>query len=157
MTTHGAGEGGAMAGATLRSMRPDDYDEVRALWDRSPGVGLSESDSRAGVERYLSANPGLSMVAVLDGRLVGAILCGHDGRRGYLSHLAVEEPYRRAGIASDLVGACIEALGTAGIEKCHVLVFRDNEDALAFYRANRWIGRAELLILSRFTEDQERR
>jgi ribosomal protein S18 acetylase RimI-like enzyme len=144
-----------MTDVQLRSMAADDYEEVRRLWEDSPGVGLSDADSRAGVERYLRANPGMSMVAVRDGRIIGAALCGHDGRRGYLSHLVVHESYRRSGAATAIVNACVAALRGAGMDKCHVLVFTDNEDALAFYRSNGWIEREELLILSRFTEDQE--
>jgi putative acetyltransferase len=135
----------------IRPMSPEDYDEVRALWERSPGVGLSSADSREGVESYLEANQGLSRVAVSEEKIVGAVLCGHDGRRGYISHLAVEGPRRRTGIATALADACIEALAAEGIEKCHVLVFRDNDDALAFYRDNGWHGRDELVIMSRFT------
>lgn len=142
-----------MAGLIIRQMTLDDYEDVRALWSASPGVGLSPADSREGVEQYLRANPGTSMVALAGGKLVGAVLCGHDGRRGYLSHLAVADSHRRTGVASRLVDRCISALQHAGIDKCHIVVFRDNEGALAFYRATGWFDRDELAFLSRFTGD----
>ena len=92
------------AGWQLRPMRIADYDEVLALWQKSEGVGLGESDDRAAIAAYLARNPGLSLVAVAGKRTVGAVLCGHDGRRGYLHHLAAASSHRRQGIARALAG-----------------------------------------------------
>ncbi len=142
-----------MAPFFIRPMSHADYDDVIALWKQCPGVGLSEADSRDGVARYLGANLEMSRVAVSEDRIIGAVLCGHDGRRGHMSHLAVDRMKRRNGIATALANACIEALAAEGIDKCHVLVFRDNEEALSFYRSNEWHERDELVILSRFTGD----
>ena len=81
---------------TIRVMTLEDYDEVYALWMGIHGFGIrSIDDSKEGVERFLKRNPTTSMVAVADGKIVGAILCGHDGRRGCLYHVCVHEDYRR--------------------------------------------------------------
>ena len=127
-----------------------DYREPAALWKTSPGVGLSSSDSRTGVARFLERNPSLSFVAREDGRVIGVILCGHDGRRGYISHLAVARDHRRRGIGRSLVERSIEALSREQIEKCHIFVFADNEEATAFWRDEGWTERVELVTLSRF-------
>jgi GNAT superfamily N-acetyltransferase len=88
-------------------MQPDDYDAVLALWQRCEGVGLTPSDSREAVRAYLIRNPGLSFVARQDGKIVGAVLCGHDGRRGYLYHLAVAPENRHQGLGRAIVDACL--------------------------------------------------
>lgn len=139
---------------TIRTMRPRDYDEVVALWRACPGVGVSDSDTREGIARFLRANSGLSFVALDDGRLVGAVLCGHDGRRGYLSHLGVAPGARRRGIGRELVGRCVAALAQEGIDKCHIFVFEENADALAFWRDAGWSARPELRVLSRIIAEE---
>ena len=73
----------------VRIFRIKDYDAVFALWRRSEGVGLNESDTRAAIASFLRRNPRHSFIAEKQGRIIGAVLCGHDGRRGYLHHLAV--------------------------------------------------------------------
>ncbi|HEY4989315.1 MAG TPA: GNAT family N-acetyltransferase, partial [Opitutaceae bacterium] len=73
----------------IRPLRLTDYDAVYALWKRTPGVGVNDSDTRGGIRQFLKRNPRLSLVASSKGRVVATILCGHDGRRGYLHHLAV--------------------------------------------------------------------
>ena len=84
---------------TVRSMQIEDYDQVYALWMTIHGFSIRTiDDSREGVERFLKRNPGISVVAEMDGRVVGAILCGHDGRRGCLYHVCVHEDYRMHGI-----------------------------------------------------------
>ena len=130
-------------------MSLDDYDEVLALWERSEGIGLSSADSRESIGRYLERNPGTSFVARDVGRLVGAVLCGHDGRRGYLHHLAVEPSHRRLGIGDALVSQCLEGLRSVGIGKCHLFIFRENVDGQAFWRSVGWDDRADLKVMSR--------
>jgi ribosomal protein S18 acetylase RimI-like enzyme len=144
-----------MKDVTVKEMTIEDYDDVDALWRASPGVGLAGADSRPGVAAYLHENPGMSSVARDGDRLVGAVLCGHDGRRGYVSHLAVAAPHRRSGIGRELVERCLTKLADAGIDKCHVFVFSDNEDALEFWRGSGWTERTELVMLSRFTVREE--
>lgn len=95
----------------IRVMTIDDYDQIYALWHRIRGFGLrSVDDSREGIQRFLKRNPTTSVVAVIDGDVVGAILCGHDGRRGCLYHVCVDEAYRMRGIGKAMVVAAMEAL-----------------------------------------------
>ncbi len=114
---------------------PSHYDAARALWVRSPGVGLSSADSRIEIGRFLARNPGLSLVALDEGSLVATVLVGHDGRRGLIHHLAVDEGARHRGLGRRLVGQALQRLGAAGIAKCHLLVFEANEPARAFWAA----------------------
>lgn len=144
-----------MPSATVEPLTIADYEEVAALWRASPGVGLSPSDTRDGIARFLERNPSMSFVARADGRVVGVILCGHDGRRGYISHLAVAGDRRRMGIGRLLVDHSIQALCDERIYKCHIFVFADNEEALAFWRSERWAERVELVTLSRYIRPDE--
>ena len=127
----------------------EDYPEAFALWQATPGVGLSAVDERAPIAAYLEHNPGLSFVARAGGRLVGAALCGTDGRRGYLHHLAVRIDRRGQGIGTRLVEHCLAALGQAGIDKCHLFVFQSNSGGLAFWRRGGWKDRDELVLMSK--------
>ena len=140
----------------IREMNTGDHDDVFALWERSPGIATTEDDTVEGVDAFLRRNPGLSMVAVDGDRVVGAVLCGHDGRRGYVSHLAVSESHRRRGIAGRLVNRCVDRLYQAGIRKCHVLVFGDNLQARSFWSASGWLQRANISIFSLFTAPDRR-
>ena len=135
----------------IKAMSPGDYEEVFDLWEASDGIGLSGSDSRAGIGGFLAANPGLSLVARIDGQLVGAVLCGQDGRRGYNHHLAVSPPHRRKGIGARLVRQCIEELRGRGIPKCHLFVFQANDHAAAFWESIGWTPRTELKTFSMST------
>lgn len=114
----------------------DDYDEVFQLWKSAEGIVLSETDDRGLMVRFLRRNPGLSFVAVLGGELVGAVLCSHDGRRGYLHHLAVDDRYRRRGIGSALVQASLWALTKEQITKCNIFIMEENDAAIAFWHEN---------------------
>jgi putative acetyltransferase len=133
---------------TIRPFSMEAYDEVYALWQATPGVGLSSADGRDEIGRYLARNPGLSFVAEQDGRLVGAVLCGHDGRRGFIHHLAVRPEARRQGLGGRLVRACLGGLRAAGIQKCHLFVFGANVEAIAFWKAAGWVSRDELVLMS---------
>jgi ribosomal protein S18 acetylase RimI-like enzyme len=135
----------------IREMTVQDYAEVLALWQTSEGVGLSDADSEEGVARYLHRNPGLSFVARDGEHLVGAVLCGHDGRRGYIHHLAVGESHRRQGLGRALVERCLSALRRDGIDKCHIFVFADNRDTVAFWKRIGWTQRVELIMMSQYT------
>jgi N-acetylglutamate synthase len=134
---------------TVRQMTSEDYEAVLALWKSSKGIGLSKADSKEHLAGYLLRNPGLSFVAFADGELAGAVLCGHDGRRGYIHHLAVKESFRRKGVGRILVEHCQNALIRAGVTKCHVFVFTDNREATAFWKKMGWFERTELLMISR--------
>lgn len=128
-------------------MRIEDYDEVVALWQATAGVQLNESDTREKIANYLERNRGLSRVVREQGRLVAAVLCGHEGRRGYLNHLAVSADYRRRGLGRLLVEECLAELAAQGIAKCSIFVFRDNDDGTQFWEQLGWRERAELKIL----------
>ncbi len=108
-----------------------------------------DSDSKEGVAGYLECNRGLSFVARAQGRVVGAVLCGHDGWRGYLHHLAVAETHRRKGIGRALVERVIGKLELLGIRKCHIFLFGDNVAARKFWQRTGWIKQVGLTIMSK--------
>lgn len=125
------------------------YDGVFALWEDSEGVGLSGADRRDQISAYLERNPGMSFVALEGNKIVGAILGGHDGRRGYIHHLAVAERYRRRGIGRKLVDHCLSALAQVGIQKCHLFIFHQNEAGITFWEGNGWEMRQDIKVMSR--------
>ncbi len=132
----------------IQEMTIRDYDEVRALWQESEGIELSEVDTKDDIARFLEQNPGLSFVARDNGQLVGAVLCGHDGRRGYIDQLAVRKSHRRQGIGKGLVARCLYNLMRIGIRKWHLFVLEDNQDAIAFWKKLGWANRVELAMMS---------
>jgi ribosomal protein S18 acetylase RimI-like enzyme len=126
-----------------------DYDEVLHLWQNAKGMGLNESDTRAAICSYLKRNRGMSFVA-RDGKLiVGAVLCGHDGRRGYLHHLAVAPSHRRKGWGTKLVGRCLAELKRLGILKCNIFLYADNVRGERFWRSNGWKKRSDLRLVQK--------
>jgi putative acetyltransferase len=130
----------------LREFLPTDYNLVLALWQATEGVGLSEGDSLDGVSRLLMRNPGLSWLAFSDGSLVGAVLCGHDGRRGLIYHLTVVPEVRRLGIATTLVKAALNGLRAVGIEQCYSLVYQTNAVAREFWSTIGGTERGDLVL-----------
>ncbi|WP_242538933.1 GNAT family N-acetyltransferase [Trinickia acidisoli] len=128
----------------IRPMTMSDYDAVIGLMSATPGVSMRDADSRAATSRYLERNPGLSFVAEIDAELVGCIMCGHDGRRGYLQHLVVLPEHRRQGIGNALVECCLTALDALGIRKSHVDVLKTNESAAAFWARHGWKRRTDI-------------
>lgn len=131
-----------------------DIGELLALWRGMPGIGLNESDSPANLARFLDRNAGLSLVArTIDGALVAALLCSHDGRRGYLHHLAVAPIHRRQGLARELVERCLVALHREAIFKCNIFVYAHNTEGRRFWKACGWGQRDDLTILQRMTAD----
>ena len=128
----------------IRQMTIADYAAVMSLLNDTAGVQLRQADSREATERYLTRNPGLSFVAVDGDELVGCIMCGHDGRRGYLQHLAVAQTHRCRGIGSALVEKCLIALGALGIFKTHIDVLVTNTDAVNFWTARGWEKRDDI-------------
>lgn len=131
-----------------RVMHTDDYARSVALWRECDGLGLRDSDSPAGIARYLARNPGLSFVAEREDRIVGTIMAGHDGRRGYILHLAVAAGERRGGVASRLVERCLAALAGEGIDKTHVHVIGDNRVGREFWLARGFHHRGEIELYS---------
>jgi ribosomal protein S18 acetylase RimI-like enzyme len=133
----------------IEPMQAEDYDSVMALWKGTQGVGLSDADSRESIAFFLQRNPGLSFVLRDGSKIVGTIMAGHDGRRGYLYHLSVLEEYRREGWGKRLANVCIAGLHREGIQKCHLFVFKKNGDAIEFWRASGWTEREEIRVFSK--------
>ncbi|MCM1046925.1 MAG: GNAT family N-acetyltransferase [Clostridiales bacterium] len=129
----------------LRAMTIDDYDEVYKLWMGIKGFGIrSVDDSRQGVEAFLKRNPLTSVVDIEDGKIVGAILCGHDGRRGCLYHVCVAEEYRMRGIGKAMVVFCMNALKKEHINKVSLIAFTKNDIGNAFWKQIGWTKREDL-------------
>lgn len=130
---------------TIRAMTIDDYEEVYALWMEIRGFAMrSIDDAKEGVERFVRRNPTTSMVAVSDGKIVGAILCGHDGRRGCLYHVCVKESYRKHGIGQKMVEACLAALKEEHINKVNLIAFKNNEVGNRFWQGLGWTFREDV-------------
>src|SRR5215471_8364324 len=134
---------------SIRAMSIEDYEAEHSLWVATPGVGLNESDTRTTTEAFLVRNPGMSAVAFVGTQLVGAVLCGHDGRRGYLHHLAVSAAWRGRGIARLLLARCFDQLSACAIPKCNVFLFSDHVQGASFWQHNSWSQRADLQVLQK--------
>ena len=121
---------------SIRLVTIEDYDAIYDLWnstEQSRRALNPVDDSREGIERYLKRNPNTCFAAVTDGRIIGVILTGHDGRRAIIHHLCVHPDFRRMGIAGSLVSKAEDALKEEGIQKVFGLVFKDNDPANAFW------------------------
>ena len=129
---------------TIRPMTIADYDSVMTLMQQTPGVAVREADSRDATNAYLERNPQLSFVAEVDHQIIACIMSGHDGRRGYLQHLAVLPAYRRYGIANALVECCLAKLEQIGILKSHIDVFQTNALAIAYWESQGWQLRTDI-------------
>ena len=133
----------------IRLMTIDDYDAVYALWLSCKGMGLNDvDDSREGIARYLARNPSTCFVAD-DGGIVGVILSGHDGRRGYICHTAVHPDRRGEGVGTRLVNAALDALRREGISKVALVVFGRNEGGNAFWARQGFTPREDLVYRNR--------
>lgn len=129
-------------------MTISDYDAVIELMQQTPGISFRDADSHESTAHYLERNPGLSFVCEADRQLVGCVMSGHDGRRGYLQHLVVLPAYRRQGIANALVERCLSELEKLGIHKCHIDVFKTNTLASAYWESQGWKLRTDILRYS---------
>ena len=139
-----------MLPSRIRLMTPEDLPEVIRFWQEMEGIGLSESDSVPAVTAYLQRNPELSFVIRNEQeQVIGAVLCGHDGRRGYLHHLAVARDYRRMGIGRALVEKCLSSLQVLNILKCNLFLFSNNSSGQAFWREMGWRGRGDLRLMQK--------
>lgn len=129
----------------VRVMTIEDYDQVKELWNSIKGFGIrSMDDSREGVARFLKRNPTTSVVAEEDGKVVGAILCGNDGRRGCLYHVCVHKDYRMRGIGKSMVAFAMEALKKEEINKVSLIAFTKNDIGNAFWKEIAWTKREDL-------------
>lgn len=126
-------------------MKISNYQDIFKLWTSTPGMGLRNlDDSKEGIDKFLRRNPTTNFIAEEDGKIVGSILCGHDGRRGYIYHTAVDMRYRGKGIGKKLVNSVINALKREGINKAALVVFTNNEVGNGFWRSMGWEKREDL-------------
>ena len=143
--------------AQIRVMEIADYDEVYDLWLHTPGMGLNTTDdSREGIEKYLKRNPTTSFVAEADGKIVGVIMAGHDGRRGYIHHTAVFPEYRNQGIASGLVESALFALDVEGIKKVALVAFSKNDIGNEFWEKRGFVVREDLVYRNKNIHELKR-
>ncbi|MGN0482497.1 MAG: GNAT family N-acetyltransferase [Lachnospiraceae bacterium] len=130
---------------TIRTMKKEDYDGVYALWMTISGFGIRTiDDSREGIERFIQRNPTTSIVAESDGKIVGAILCGHDGRRGCFYHVCVHQDFRKHGIGKAMAVAAMKALQEEHINKVSLIAFKSNEVGNRFWKSVGWNFREDL-------------
>lgn len=130
---------------TLRVMQIEDYENIYKLWMTIDGFGIrSIDDSFDGVARFIKRNPTTSVVAEVDGNIVGAILCGHDGRRGCFYHVCVHKDYRKRGIGKAMAVFCMKALQEEDINKVSLIAFKSNVVGNAFWRSAGWTFREDL-------------
>ena len=135
---------------TIRKMTAGDYDKVYALWMSCKNMGFNDvDDSRAGVEKFLRRNPNTCLVAEEKGEIIGVVLGGQDGRRGYIYHLSVHEAHRRQGVGRQLVDRCLAAMKEEGIAKAALLVFKRNEAGNAFWESQGFIAREDVAYRNR--------
>ena len=129
----------------IRAMTLNDYEKVHDSWMKIKGFAIrSIDDSKEGVERFLNRNPGISVVAEEDGKIIGAILCGHDGRRGCMYHVCVDPDYRLKGIGKSMVVFAMEALKKEKINKVSLIAFTKNDIGNAFWKEIGWTKREDL-------------
>jgi len=126
-----------------------DYPLLIELWKHTPGIGISSSDKRNKIRLFLNRNRKTCFVAQENKNIIGTVLCGNDGRRGYIYHLVVKDEYRNKGIASKLVDNCLEGLRKNKIDKCHLFVYKTNVEAIDYYIRKKWQQRDELVIFSK--------
>ena len=130
---------------SIMPMTEDDYDDVRALWMTIRGFGIRAlDDSREDVQRFIRRNPTTSVVARMDGRIVGSILCGSDGRQGSLYHVCVAREFRRRGIGTKMVGYCMQQLKLMGINKVSLIAFTRNDAGNAFWKQIGWTRKTDV-------------
>lgn len=130
----------------IRTMAPTDYDAVYALWMSCAGMGLNNlDDSREGIDRFLKRNPQTCFVAEHENRIIGVIMTGSDGRRGFIYHTAVDSAYRKQGIGSRLVDTALTALKKQGIHKAALVVFEKNAAGNAFWEKAGFTSREDLV------------
>lgn len=117
----------------IRTMQLYDYEEVMALWSRASDIGVGPDDSRSHLGKYLHRNPGMSFVALENDRIVGAVMAGHDGYRGFIHHTAVDKEHRGKGIGEQLVRRAIEAIHADGVNKVVCVAFKSNSVGNSFW------------------------
>ncbi|MCJ8311908.1 MAG: GNAT family N-acetyltransferase [Saccharospirillaceae bacterium] len=132
----------------IREMNIDDHSLIIELFKLTPGVTIRDSDSIENTKNYLKRNPHLNFVKIIDNKIVGCVMCGHDGRRGYLQYLLILPKFRKHGIGESLFKSCIDSLQKIGILKTHIFVFKQNSLANTFWKNKGWILRDDLNMYS---------
>ena len=138
-----------MTSVEIIVFKPQHLDEVRALWEITEGIGVRDNETDERILVFLERNPGMSFVAISGSKLIGSVLCGHDGRRGYFHHLAVNPDYRRYGIAELMFDSSMAALAADDIVRINVVTFSDNELARGFWTGVDCVERNDLSVYSR--------
>ena len=136
-------------------MTIEDYDQLTELFKKTPGIALREADSKNAIEKYLIRNKNLNFISTVNEKIIGCVMCGHDGRRGYLQHLIVSPEYRNRGIGEKLVKNCIDSLSNIGISKTHIFVFKNNEIGNNFWTSKGWKLREDVNMYSYISSDNE--
>lgn len=155
MTSSGGEITGFMDGISIRDLKVQDYEEIYHLWKGTKGIGLSQSDSKESILFFLERNPNLSLVAVEKQQIVATILCGHDGRRGYIHHLAVAKDYRHQGLGQRLTAMALKRLMELGIQKCHLFVKGENQKGREFWQRLGWAQREDIQLMSKTLESAD--
>jgi len=132
----------------IRRMRPDDVESAIRIWEPLDGIALSGADEPERLREFLRRNSLTCFVATNDNDVIGTVLGGSDGRRGYLYHLAVDPHFRGRGIGKSLVDSCLDAFRQAGLQKSHLFVVSGNDQGLQFWQAAGWKLRDDILVMS---------
>ena len=133
---------------STRTMHPSDYEQALQLWQSLPGMGLSSADEKENILDFLQKNPSTCFVTLKDGNLIGTILGGSDGRRGYIYHLAVQQCEQNKGLGKKLMELCLNEFRKSDIQKCHIFVISDNAEGIAFWEKVGWQLRDDILVMS---------
>lgn len=130
----------------IRIMTIEDYEEVYKLWISIDGMGMrSLDDSKEGIEKFIKRNPSSNFVAIENNKIIGVILSGHDGRRGFIYHTAVNESFRKKGVGETLVNAVINSMHMEGINKIALVVFEKNQLGNKFWESIGFEERTDLI------------
>src|SRR6266704_6294910 len=121
-----------------REFSIDDYDAALRIWERVKGIEIAEGDDRESVAQFLARNPGLSRVATDGSAIIAVALCGHDGRRGHIYHLAVDPAYQGRGLGKRLLNECLEGVRRAGLKRVIIMVSDDNRRGGEFWKRRGW-------------------
>jgi ribosomal protein S18 acetylase RimI-like enzyme len=131
---------------SIRKMLPSDYYQARRLWESTPGMKLEAADSKDGISRYILRHPELSYIAESDHRVIGTVIGGEDGRRGYLQHLCVAPEFRNQGIGKILLDASIKQFQKLDIHEVRIFVFKDNDVGNEFWHRLGWSLRDDIHV-----------
>ena len=137
-----------MKDVALREFVISDWEDAWEIWEKELSKSNDESWQKEKVEVFLKRNPGLSFVALIDGKLSGTVMCGYDGRRGYVYHLAVVDSNRRKGVGSALMKLAIAKLKDVGAGKIHLMIMIENECAKMFYKKLGFQNRNDIALMS---------